>query len=65
MNKTRRELERWVIAMNKFLWDTVGEMNVIILLRNAFPPYRADFARRLYNEKVITKEQVQEFVKIL
>ena len=64
-SKTRKELEGWVIAMNKFLWDTVGEMDVIILLRNAFPPYRAYYARRLYNEGVITKEQTQEFVKIL
>jgi hypothetical protein len=57
MTNTKKELERWVISMNKVLRDTVKEMNLIILLRNAFPPYRADYARRLYAEGQITKEQ--------
>ena len=65
MSKTRKELENWVVAMNKMLRDAVEGMDIIILLRNAFPPYRADYARKLYQEGVITKEQVNEFVKIL
>ena len=58
---TRKGLESWVVAMNKYLKDTVQTMDVIILLRNAFPPYRADYASKLYFEGVITKQQAQEF----
>lgn len=57
----RKELERWVVAMNKNLREVVADMDIIILLRNCTPSYRSDFALRLYREKVITLEQAKEF----
>jgi len=39
-------------------------MDLIVLLRNAWPPYRADFARELYSEGQITANQLKEFTTI-
>lgn len=65
MTNTRKELESWVVAMNSPLRDVVSTMPPIILLRNAYPPYRADYAYRLYKEGVITKNEASEFINTL
>lgn len=65
MIQTRKELENWVVATNCNLREVTGGMDLIILLRNAWPPYRADYAYRLYKEGEITKEQAKEFIKIM
>jgi hypothetical protein len=59
----RIELENYVIAWNKYLKDVVKSMNIIILLRNAHPMYRADFAYKLRDAGLIKPEQVSEFIK--
>jgi hypothetical protein len=60
----RRELENYVIAWNNLLKDVVVEMDYIILLRNANPTFRSDYAYRLLREGLITKEEAKEFVKL-
>jgi len=64
MSNKRKELERHVIGINKHLRYAVGNMSLIILLRNAHPIYRGDYARELYREGSITKEEAKEFIKI-
>ena len=59
----RRELELLVVAYNSCLREAVKGMNIIILLRNAHPLYRSDFAYELRDVGLITKEQSTEFVK--
>lgn len=61
----RRELEMYISAFNKYLKDVVGSMDIIILLRNAYPTYRSDYASQLYKEGSITKDQAKEFVKFV
>jgi len=61
----RKELESWVVACNKYLREAVKEMDWIILLRNMHPSYRADYARQLREERIITDEQAREFTVIL
>ena len=62
---TLEQLKAYVTATNKVLKEAVHSMDVIILLRNAHPMYRPDFARTLLNEGEITKEQSTEFIKIV
>ena len=64
MTDTRNRLENYVVATNCHLRDTVQSMDLIVLLRNAWPPYRADFARELYSEGQITANQLKEFTTI-
>lgn len=75
MSDTRKELERLVIAGNSPLGQPyvdennqmhppkVTEMDPIILLRNLHPSLRAEYARRLAQEKIIKEKDVHEFVK--
>jgi hypothetical protein len=58
---TRKLLEQYVVAWNKYLKNTVQNMDLITLLRNAHPIYRPDFARVLMNEKQISKDEAREF----
>jgi hypothetical protein len=60
----RKELELFVVAWNTCLKGVVKHMDNIILLRNAHPIYRADFAYRLRDEGSITVEQSKEFVRL-
>ena len=61
----RKELEQFVYAWNTCLKEVVKHMDTIILLRNAHPVYRTDFAYRLRDEGIITIEQSKEFIKIV
>jgi len=63
-NPLRRELERCVIAFNVCLKDVVQSMNIIILLRNCHPSYRADYAYKLLDAKLIKPDDVHEFIKL-
>lgn len=62
---TRKLLEQYVIACNKYLKEVVQNMDLIILLRNSHSIYRSNFAMMLYNENQISKEQVTEFTKVV
>ncbi len=65
VSSLRRELENYVIAWNSYLKEVVAGMSYIILLRNANPSFRSDFAYRLLREGLITKEEAKEFVKLV
>jgi len=54
----RKQIESSVIAVNKHLKDTVGQMTLITLLRNCPPIYREDYARTLYRTGQITKSEM-------
>jgi len=62
--KTVEFLKQSVLAVNKILKERVGTMGVIGLLHNYHPVYREDFARLLYKEEKLTKEQFDKFIKI-
>jgi uncharacterized protein YqkB len=57
----RKDLEVCVCAYNKYLREAVKEMSPVILLRNCHPIYRKDYARRLFNEGLITEDEWKEF----
>jgi len=61
----RKELENYVIAWNTALREVVGKMDSIILLRNANPAHRGEFAMQFKNAGLISKDEAREFVKIL
>lgn len=63
--ETRKLLEQYVIAWNKYLKEVVQDMNLITLLRNAHPSYRSAFALTLVNEKQISREEGKEFIKLI
>ena len=63
MKSVRRALEAHVIGCNKPLAPVVRKMNIIILLRNAHPHERVNFAYSLLNSGSITQEQLKEFNK--
>ena len=65
MNQLRKEMECFVTACNNVLRETVGSMDWLILLRNIHPAYRADYARKLYDNKEITKDEAREFIKFI
>jgi len=60
----RRELELFVCAWNTSLKEVVHLMDPIILLWNSHPLYRADFAARLKDTGVISKDDAKEFIKL-
>jgi hypothetical protein len=62
---TRTLLEQYTVAWNTPLKETVQVMDYVTLLRNVHPFYRASFATTLLNEKVITREEASEFVKLV
>ena len=61
----RLELERFVVAWNTPLKESVQQMDLITLLRNVHPTYRPDFASKLKDAKMITADQAGEFVKFV
>jgi hypothetical protein len=61
----RNELEQYVIAWNKHLKDVVHQMDLIILLRNAHPSHRVSFAAKLLEQKLISRNQAQEFIRLV
>lgn len=60
-----KDLKQYVLSTNIMLREVVDSMSPIILLRNAHPAYRPDFARQLVSDGIITKEDAEEFVKII
>jgi hypothetical protein len=62
---TRQEIEINVCAVNSALKSKVEKMTLIELLRNCHPSPRSDWARKLYKDKQLTKEEANEFTKIL
>jgi hypothetical protein len=61
----RTELERFVYAWNTPLKESVQSMDLVILLRNAHPSYRAVYAAELRNAGLLSNEDASEFVKIV
>ena len=59
---TRKLLEDYVIAWNTSLREVVSQMSPVILLRNAHPTYRGNFASKLLDEGILTKIEANEFV---
>jgi hypothetical protein len=61
---TIKELRADVGSFNKCLKPVLHRMSAIELLRNCHPLHRGVHAKKLYLEKVITKDQALEFVRI-
>ena len=61
MKSIRRALEAHVVSHNAPLAKVVRKMDPIILLRNAHPTERAEFANLLANCGTISKDQAKEF----
>lgn len=57
----RRELECYVIAWNTVLREAVKSMDIITLMRNAHPAYRATFAGQLVEAGMLGNEEAKEF----
>jgi hypothetical protein len=62
-NPIRVELEHVVIAWNTCLREVVSKMDIIILLRNATPNLRSDYAYKLKDAGLIHPDEVTEFIK--
>jgi len=62
---TLQELKQYVIAWNTVLREAVHQMEPIILLRNAHPADRGIFASKLLEEKLISKTEAIEFIRIV
>ena len=60
----RRELELFVTSTNFLLKKVVKTMPPIILLRNAHPSYRGNFATELKNTGLINENELKKFIKI-
>ena len=58
-------LENYVIAWNTALRGSVQHMDVITLLRNSHPSYRDVFARLMMDDGDITKDECNEFIKMI
>lgn len=58
----RNDLERFVYAWNTPLKNVVKTMDVVILLRNAHPLYRAAFASQLKSVGLLSESQAKEFL---
>ena len=58
---TRTQLESAVIGVNKYLEPVVKDMDLVSLLRDCHPLYRADYARELHREGLLTKEELEKF----
>jgi hypothetical protein len=61
----RLELEAYVVAWNTCLRKAVETMDNIILLRNAHPTFRPDYATKLKEAGMISKDEAREFIKIV
>jgi hypothetical protein len=60
----RIELENFIIGYNKILRDVVGTMDNLILLRNAHPSIRTEYAYRFRDIGLITPEEAKEFTML-
>jgi hypothetical protein len=60
----RKELEMDVEAHNTPLGDYVKRMSLMRLLRNCHPLYRADYARKLFTQGLISKNRARLFTQI-
>jgi hypothetical protein len=58
-------LEAYVVAWNTCLKEAVKSMDLVTLLRNAHPAYRANYTRELLEAGLIHKGQANEFIKIV
>jgi len=65
MTNLRTELEMNVRSVNKELKETVHTMTPLILLRNLHPSYRENFALKLKDAGLLTREETKEFAKLL
>jgi len=61
----RRRIESGVVSVNKILRSTVRKMDLIILLRNCHPADSINFARELFNDGQLTKDEASEFTKFI
>jgi hypothetical protein len=61
----RESLERFVYAWNTPLKDVVQSMDLIILIRNCHPLYRATYAAELRSAGLLDDESAKEFTKII
>jgi hypothetical protein len=61
----RKELEVYVIAWNTCLRDRVKLMSPVLLLRNAHPAFRSDFAAKLKELGLLKEEESKEFIKFV
>lgn len=61
MKNVRKVLEQHVIGCNKPLAPVVESMDVLILLRNAHPLERANFASHLIEAGLMTNIEAKEF----
>ena len=61
----RESLERFVFAWNTPLKESVQSMDLVILLRNCHPLYRAAYAAELRNAGLLDSDSASEFTKIV
>ena len=61
---TLEALKQSVLAVNKVLKDKEKTMGVIELLRNCHSIYRGEYAFRLYKEKLLSKSNSEQFIKV-
>jgi len=64
MKHTRKELETYTVAWNTCLKESVSKMDNVTLLRNAHPAYRDTYARSLFDDGLLTEDEVGEFVRL-
>ena len=60
----RQELEMLVTACNTPLRGHVKHMSNVILLRNVYPGFRHDSAKRLLDEGKLSRQQAEEFTRV-
>ena len=58
----RLELEAYVYAWNTVLKEAVKTMDIVELLRNSQPSYRASFASQCCEKGLITERERSEFI---
>jgi len=53
---TKQDLIRCIQSTNRFLTTNhLEQLEYVALLRNVYPLYRADYARKFFNEGLITE----------
>lgn len=58
----RQEMELGVVAYNSCLKGIIKEMTDTTLLRNMHPLDRSKFAKQLHQNKLLSKDELKEFV---
>lgn len=59
------DLRQDVRSVNTPLKEVTKNMDPVLLLRNCHPATRGEYASGLFREGVITREQANEFVKVI